>query len=30
VLAPIWRGQIVVRSCQVVARAFAFIWSNSA
>jgi hypothetical protein len=30
VLAPVWCGQIVVRSCQVVARAFAFIWSNSA
>ena len=30
VLAPVWCGQIVVRSCQVAARAFAFIWSNSA
>ena len=29
-LALVWCGQIVVRSCQVVARAFAFIWSNSA
>ncbi len=30
VLAPVWYGQIVVRSCQVVARAFALSWSNSA
>ena len=26
----LWCGHTVVRSCQVVARAFAFIWSNSA
>jgi hypothetical protein len=30
VLAPVWCGQIVVLSCQLVARAFAFNWSNSA